>query len=212
MFQMEKKYSRKNGFQIEQKNVTKETKKVRSENCFNLNRKSQVKVTKSSLYVCTAICGLDRATYFILWSFFTFMILHGLAWFFMVCYGLLWPCMALIDGKISIWTCMIFSRGHRSKFIWSCWIHQYILESGMIYRFRVVRGSFLFLCTRRSRMRSRFQKNKVVPRFSFLFMKCTIWKLLSVLNKRFEIFVTLWRPIYYVSYSTANVKIQSILV
>ena len=122
------------------------------------------------------------------------------------------PERTALCGLVCFLSYMIFSRGHRSKFIWSCWIHQYILESGMIYRFRVVRGSFLFLCTRRSRMRSRFQKNKVVPRFSFLFMKCTIWKLLSVLNKRFEIFVTLWRPIYYVSYSTANVKIQSILV
>ena len=44
------------------------------------------------------------------------MALHCLLWSFMVFYGLACP----FNGNISVWTYMFFSRGHRSKFIWSC--------------------------------------------------------------------------------------------
>ena len=60
----------------------------------------EFKTTKSLLYVFSAICGL-------LWPF---MVMHGL-------YGLVWS----FYDNISIWTCMVFTLGHRSKSIWSCY-------------------------------------------------------------------------------------------
>ena len=37
------------------------------------------------------------------------------------CYGLVWPYYGLVCPKYRFeWTCIVFSRGHRSKFIWSC--------------------------------------------------------------------------------------------
>ena len=103
------------------KSFTNQTKNVRTENCFKLNRKSRVKVTKSSLYIFTALlvglsdlfCGLVLP----------FTILHRLVWSCMVLYGILWYCMAFY-GRVwfygIIWSCMVFSREHRSKLIWSC--------------------------------------------------------------------------------------------
>ena len=42
-----------------------------------------------------------------------------LIWPFMTLYGLIWPFMAKYRSD---WTCIVFSRGHRSKFIWSCFL------------------------------------------------------------------------------------------
>ena len=50
------------------------------------------------------------------------MVLYGLLWSCMAfygLYGLLWPYMANYRFDR---TCIVFSRGHRSKFIWSCFI------------------------------------------------------------------------------------------
>ena len=44
------------------------------------------------------------------------MVLYGLLWPY---YCVLWPFMAKYRSD---WTCIVFSRGHRSKFIWSCLI------------------------------------------------------------------------------------------
>ena len=69
-------------------------------NCFKLNRKSQLKVTKSS-HIFTAICGLVGLS-MALGDLFCglvlpFMILYSLAWSCMVLYGLLWYCVAFYD-------------------------------------------------------------------------------------------------------------------
>ena len=99
MFQMQfnKKFLRKKFVLNRTKNVTKETKNVQSENCFKLNRKSRVKVTKSSIYVLKAICGLvavgpskalsDLFCGLVL-PFMILYALHGIVWHFMAFYGL----------------------------------------------------------------------------------------------------------------------------
>ena len=63
-----------------------------------------------------AVCGRMWpyvALYGHIWSF---VVVYGL---FMVLYGFLWSFMA---KYWFYWTCIIFSRGYRSTFIWSCFL------------------------------------------------------------------------------------------
>ena len=79
------------------------------------------------LFPAMTICGLIRismASCVLVWPC---MALYGLAWPCMALYGLVWPCMTLY-GLVwpslafygLLWQNIVFSRGHRSKFIWSC--------------------------------------------------------------------------------------------
>ena len=80
------------------------------------------------------------AFYGLLWSC---MALHGLVWPCMALYGLAWPCMALY-GLVwpslafygLLWQNIVFSRGHRSKFIWSCF--SLLLNSNNLYLFKTL--------------------------------------------------------------------------
>ena len=63
------------------------------------------------------------------------MALHGLAWPCMALYGLVWLCMVLcgllwycVAMSYTLWYYIAFSRGHRSKFIWSCSFQTAILD------------------------------------------------------------------------------------
>ena len=47
------------------------------------------------------------------------VVLCGLVWPCMVLYGLLWPLYCLMLSFMAEYR---ISRGHRSKFIWSCWV------------------------------------------------------------------------------------------
>ena len=49
-------------------------------------------------------CMVSYGLFYLIWRP---MVLYGLLWSFMVKYWF-------------FWTCIVFSRGHRSKFIWSC--------------------------------------------------------------------------------------------
>ena len=63
--------------------------------------------------------------------------LHGPVWSRMVLllftainmFGLVWPCMALYG---LLWRNIVFSRGHRSKFIWSCFNYVFELQVNVI--------------------------------------------------------------------------------
>ena len=77
------------------------------------------KLTKSFLYLFLV------ASHGHVWPFST---QHGLALFCMVFYGIVWPfygfvcklyCTFMAKYRCDL-TCIVFSRGHRSKFIWSC--------------------------------------------------------------------------------------------
>ena len=132
MLQMEQKRSRRKFVPQRTKNVTNfkgnkkfswtkvpyRTKNFRNENCSKLSLKSWFQSeTKTLIYAFLAICwhvrqhGLLRNN----------MSLSDLLWSCMEFYGLLWSCVALyrrfmvFHGFVSL-----FSRGHRSKFIWSC--------------------------------------------------------------------------------------------
>ena len=83
------------------------TKNVRSENCSKLNRKLRVKMTQSSLYIFTAICGLERPIlYCLLWYSIA---LHGLFWCCLVFYGIVWPFIAVYG----------FMARYRIGLVWS---------------------------------------------------------------------------------------------
>ena len=58
------------------------------------------------------------AFYGLLWSFVAFMAFYGFLWPFMAMYGLLWLFMAFLWPFMAfLWQNIIFSHGHRSKFI-----------------------------------------------------------------------------------------------
>ena len=113
MFQMEQKIFAIEFVPNRTKNMTKGTKNVCSENCFKFNRKTRVKVTKSSLYIFTAICGLVGISMAlsdlfcgVVWPFMILcMALHGLVWCCMAAYGfmatyrfgIVWSFLAVID-------------------------------------------------------------------------------------------------------------------
>ena len=80
------------------KSVTNGTKNVRN----GLIRPSTA--SSDLLWYCMAFYGLE-------WFLWHIVVLFGLL------YGLLWPFMA--KYRIDL-TSIVFSRGHRSKFIWSC--------------------------------------------------------------------------------------------
>ena len=61
----------------------------------------------------SAYCGLVWPFMVLYGLTLSSMVFYGIVWLF---YGLAWP----FYGKKSIWTYMVFSRGHSSKFIWSC--------------------------------------------------------------------------------------------
>ena len=56
-----------------------------------------------------------------------FLLMEQKPFFMQPCplYGGLWPFMA--KDRFG-WTCIVFSRGHRSKFIWSCFIRPLCLS------------------------------------------------------------------------------------
>ena len=64
-------------------------------------------------WLCMALCDL-------VWPCTAFFTLNGVLWSYMVLYGLLWSFMVKYRFY---WTYIIFSRGHRSKFIWSCLLY-----------------------------------------------------------------------------------------
>ena len=75
------------------------------------------------------------------------MVLYGLLWPY---YCVLWPFMAKYRSD---WTCIVLSRGHRSKFIWSCfyWNYYTLRLSGENFR-QIARGghclffTFIYQC------------------------------------------------------------------
>ena len=73
-----------------------------------------LKVTKSLLSFFCRISQPFVAFCKVAWSC---KVIYGPMWPFMILYGLLWPFMAKYRSD---YNCIIFSRGHRSKFIWSC--------------------------------------------------------------------------------------------
>ena len=77
------------------------------------------------LWSCIAFYGFY---YDLVWHFMAF---YGILWHFMAFYGILWLFIVLYGRSMVLygrsmanylfdWTCIAFSRGHRSKFIWSC--------------------------------------------------------------------------------------------
>ena len=86
-----------------------------------------------------ALIGLDCG---LIWPFMVFhvlalssMVFYSIVWLF---YGLAWP----FCGNISIWTYMVFCRGHRSKFLWSCFLY-YSASRGAVNIISVAFVSFL---------------------------------------------------------------------
>ena len=89
-----------------------------------MNRKSRVQSNNiiafcfhgQPVWPCMALSDL-------LWSCLFF---YGLALSCMAFMALLWSYMALLWSFMAKygfdWTCMVFSRGHRSNFIWSCFV------------------------------------------------------------------------------------------
>ena len=112
--------------------MIKKWKKKYYERNKKVSRKTIVlKMTKSLLYLILsnfrAMCGilqLSMALYGHLWPFVVFMAFYDLIWSFIVIYGLLWPFICALWPFMakyrSDWTCIDLSRGHRSKFMWSC--------------------------------------------------------------------------------------------
>ena len=82
----------------------------------------------SFLSLFTALCGLLQISmvlygllmvfYSILWPLlWSCLAFYGLVLYGRSIYSLLWPFMAIFLFE---WTFVVFSRGHRYKFIWSC--------------------------------------------------------------------------------------------
>ena len=51
------------------------------------------------------------------------MVFYGLLWCFKALHCFVWSFMAKCRFD---WTCVVFSRGHRSKLIWSCYLWMYV--------------------------------------------------------------------------------------
>ena len=92
------------------KNITKGTKNVHSEHCFKLYTK---------LRVFTSICVLVGPIMALSDLLCSSMAFYGIAWPCIV----LWYCMALLSQNMDLDLPIVFSRGHRSKFIWSCFLN-----------------------------------------------------------------------------------------
>ena len=69
------------------------------------NREKRI---KKWVWIITALSDVACPCMSFSWSFSTIL---------MVILGLLWSFLAIFRFQ---WSCIIFSRGHRSKFIWSC--------------------------------------------------------------------------------------------
>ena len=67
--------------------------------------------------VLNDLVWLYMALYGFVRPFLPYMASYGLMWFYM---AVLWSFMV---KYWFYWTCIVFSCGHRSKFIWSCLIH-----------------------------------------------------------------------------------------
>ena len=94
-----------------------------SKKCYKWNKKCfwTKSVTQRTKFFRNGLIRPSTASSDLLWYCMAF---YGLEWFlwhivvlFGLLYGLLWPFMA--KYRIDL-TSIVFSRGHRSKFIWSC--------------------------------------------------------------------------------------------
>ena len=128
----EKKNRELNLFQIEQKMLQREQKMLAMKIASNWTEKSVFQCFHGHLRLCQI--GSCRTWYGFERPIGVFC---GIVWPCFVLYGLLWYCMALLLSFIAkYWcdlTCAIFSRGHRSKFIWSCWYYRYILVAHLLW-------------------------------------------------------------------------------
>ena len=129
MFLMEQKmFTNKICSKIEQKMFVNEN-RVQSENinalqCFIVFL-SLFTAMSGLLRNCIVLFGLFMVLFDLFWACIAFYgFYYGLVGHFMAFYGLLWPFYGppwpFMANYLFDWTYVVFSRGHRSKLIWSC--------------------------------------------------------------------------------------------